>query len=151
MPLIVRPEPWDSPDATSLREAQQAEIRGVYGQDTEPGVKPSAEDIDLFVVARDAGLAVGCGALRRLDATSGEIKRMYVAPSARGSGVADAVLAALEDAARRFGWSHLRLETGDRLDAAQAFYRRAGYRPIENFGPYAGEPVSRCFERDLSR
>jgi GNAT superfamily N-acetyltransferase len=151
VPFDVRADHWDSPAATVLRTAQQAEIRGIYGQDTEPGVTPSAEDIDLFLVAWDAARAVGCGGLRRLDATTGEIKRMYVVPSARGSGVADAVLAALEDAARGFGWAHLRLETGDRLDAAQAFYRRAGYRPIENFGPYAGEPVSRCFERDLSR
>jgi GNAT superfamily N-acetyltransferase len=59
------------------------------------------------------------------------------------------VLAALEDSARSLGWTHLRLETGDRLAAALAFYTRAGYRPIPNFGAYVGESISCCFERAL--
>ena len=75
---------------------------------------------------------------------------MYVVPEARGTGVARAVLTALEDAARRRGWTTLRLETGTLQPDAQRFYRRAGYHEIPLFGSYVGSDLSVCFERRLS-
>jgi GNAT superfamily N-acetyltransferase len=143
--------PWEHPDAEALRAAQRVEIAERYGRpDSEPGAAPTAGDIAHFVVAYSAdGDPVGCGGLRRLDPASGEVKRMYVVPAARGTGVAPAVLAALEEYARSAGWTHLRLETGDRQPDAVRFYTRAGYRPIPRFGAYADEPASLCFERAL--
>jgi GNAT superfamily N-acetyltransferase len=143
---------WDDPGAASLRAAQRDEIAQRYGRpDSEPGTPPSASDIAYFVVAADPeGTPLGCGGLRRLDATSGEVKRMYVVPERRGGGVARAVLAALEDYARSLGWTHLRLETGDGQPDAVAFYTKHGYRPIPRFGHYVDEPSSLCFERTLS-
>jgi putative acetyltransferase len=61
---------------------------------------------------------------------------MYVRPSARGTGVARAVLARLEQEARANGYRHLMLETGDDLAAAHRLYERAGFRRCEVFGPY---------------
>jgi putative acetyltransferase len=87
--------------------------------------------------------------LRRLDATTAEIKRMFVLPERRGSGAAAAVLAVLEADARVRGWTLLRLETGTRQPEAVAFYTRHGYQPIPNFGSYAGSATSLCFERAL--
>ncbi|MER5453774.1 GNAT family N-acetyltransferase [Micromonospora sp. NPDC002389] len=144
-------EPWDSTDATRLRAAQRAELDARYGcDDHEPGAPPSAETISVFLVARDAtGTAVGCGGLRLLGPGSAEIKRMYVVPPARGTGVAVAILRALEDAARQAGVRTLLLETGTAQPDAQRFYEREGYRPIENFGPYRGAPLSVCYARDL--
>ena len=63
---------------------------------------------------------------------------MYVVPAARGRGVARAVLAGLEDAARDRGWTTLRLETGPRQPEAIGLYTRAGYRPIAAFGELRG-------------
>lgn len=150
--MRIEDVPWDHPDAELLRGAQRVEIAERYRTvDSEPGPAPTAADIVVFVIARDAdGSAVGCGGLRRLDAVSGEIKRMYVVPASRGSGVADAVLAALEASALRFGWTHLRLETGDRQPDAVAFYTRNGYTPIERFGPYLHSPSSLCYGRALT-
>jgi GNAT superfamily N-acetyltransferase len=152
LPVVrVIPVPWDQPDAVALRAAQRRDIEARYGPDSEPGAPPTAADIVHFVVAYAAdGTPAGCGGLRRLDATSGEIKRMYVAPGYRGTGVSTAVLGALEEHARGLGWTHLRLETGPGQPEAVRFYRREGYRPIPNFGPYAGEPQSLCFERALT-
>jgi GNAT superfamily N-acetyltransferase len=149
--VLVTPVPWDDPDAVALRAAQRAEIEARYGPDSEPGVAPSAADIAHFVVAysRDSR-PVGCGGLRQLDPHCGELKRMYVVPGARGTGVADAVLAALETYARSVGWTRLRLETGLAQPEAVRFYTRSGYRPIPGFGPYAGKPSSLCFERVLT-
>ena len=94
----------------------------------------------MLVAYGDAGTALGCGALRALDSDAAELKRMYVVPDARGRGVATALLAALEGVARDRGWATLRLETGPRQPEAIALYTRAGYRPIEAFGAYAGAP-----------
>jgi GNAT superfamily N-acetyltransferase len=147
----VRARPWEDPDGAELRARQRAELDARYGStDHEPGAAPSAADIDLFLVAHDAaGRAVACGALRRLDEHSAEVKRMYAVPELRGSGVATAVLDALEAAARERGWTTLRLETGTAQPDAQRFYRRAGYREIPLFGSYVGSTLSVCFERRL--
>lgn len=142
---------WTDPDATTLRAAQRAEIAERYGTtDSEPGVPPSAADIAAFFVARAAdGTAVGCGGLRDLGDGSGEVKRMYVAPAARGTGAAAHILRALEDWARGRGWTSLRMETGVRQPDAVRFYLRSGYERIPNFGPYEGVGDSMCFERSL--
>jgi len=147
----IQPRPWDDPDGAALRAAQRIELDDRYGSDDhEPGAAPSADDIDLFLVAIDgAARAVACGALRRLDDTSAEIKRMYVLPEMRGSGVATAVLRELESAAARRGWTTLRLETGTEQPDAQRFYSREGYHEIPLFGHYVGSTLSVCFERVL--
>jgi GNAT superfamily N-acetyltransferase len=150
--VIVRAVDWDDPAAEALRAAQRVEIAARYGRpDSEPGPAPTAADIAHFVVAVDPdGTPLGCGGLRALDARIGEIKRMYAVPARRGTGVAAAVLRALEDHARARGWAWLRLETGNAQPDAVAFYAKHGYRPIPRFGHYADEPTSLCFEKALA-
>lgn len=148
----VEQRPWHDPIGAHLRERQREEILARYdGEDTEPGVHPSAADVVVFLVAfDDAGTPLGCGALRQLDDTSAEVKRMYVVPAARGTGVATAVLRALEQAAVDRGWTTVRLETGTGQPDAVRFYEREGYRPIPAYGDYIGCEVSLCYERTLS-
>ena len=150
--LHVEAVPFDHPDAVALRTAQRAELTERYGTpDSEPGPAPTAADTTVFLLARDvAGRAIGCGALRALGDGAGEVKRMYVVPSRRRSGVARAVLAALEDEAARRGWTLLKLETGTEQPDAMAFYERHGYRRIPNFGHYAHSALSVCYERALA-
>jgi GNAT superfamily N-acetyltransferase len=149
----VVPAAWDDADVQRLAAEQQAEVRARYDGKDEPGTPPSAADISVVLVARaDDGEALGCGALRALATDAAEVKRMYVAPSARGRGVAKALLAELEDAARRRGWTTVRLETGPRQPEAIGLYSRAGYRPIAAFGAYVDAPDaedSLFFERHL--
>ena len=151
MSVQIRAVEWDDPASVSLREAQQSEIAARYGSpDSEPGVKPSAADITVFFVAfDDEGKPLGCGGLRRLDATEAEVKRMFVAPAHRGSGVSTAILARLEDFGRELGLLRLVLETGTLQPDAIRFYEREGYTPIPNFGSYADSPLSLCFEKPL--
>lgn len=148
--ISVAPEEFDAPDSRALRDELGADLMERYAADAEPGVKPTAWDVDVFLVARDGhGRAVGCGALRELGDDAGEIKRMYVRPHARGAGVSRLLLAALEQQARARGHGVVRLETGIRQPEAMALYASAGYREIEGFGVYAGHAASRCFERAL--
>jgi GNAT superfamily N-acetyltransferase len=144
---------WDDVDVQRLAAEQQAEVRARYDGKGEPGTPPSASDISVVLVARDdGGTALGCGALRVLGDGVAEVKRMYVAPAERGRGVAKAVLAGLEEAARERGWTTLRLETGPRQPEAIGLYSQAGYRPIEAFGAYLDAPdaeESLFYERSL--
>ncbi len=89
-----------------------------------------------FFVARLNGAAVGCGGVA-LFADFAEVKRMYVRDGARGRGVAQAMLARIEGAARNAGLRVLRLETGNQQVAAMRLYESAGFRRCGAFGDYA--------------
>ncbi len=146
----IREVGWDHPDAARLRAAQEAEIRDRYHEDEpEPGVHPSAADMTCFYVAYADGEPVACGGTRAIDAEHGEIKRMYVVPERRGSGVAPAILVTLEDDARARGWTRMVLETGTGQPEAVRLYEREGYHPIPQFGDYIGESTSLCFAKAL--
>jgi putative acetyltransferase len=149
--IQIAPEPFDSPDATELMAELRRELDARYGADLEPGQKPAAEDVTMFLIAReDDGRPLGCGALRSLGEPVVEIKRMYVRPDARGRGVGVAILAALEREAVGLGFKVVRLETGPLQPEAIGLYARAGYREIPCFGAYAAGQASRCFERRLA-
>ncbi len=149
--LVLREVSWDDPAGVALRVAQRVELTARYGDpESEPGPAPSADDMTVYYVAFDDGEAVGCGGLRALDDEHGEIKRMYVAPASRGTGVAIALLRRLEDDARARGWNRLVLETGERQPDAMRFYEREGYASIPPFGYYVGSEISRCYEKVLT-
>jgi GNAT superfamily N-acetyltransferase len=156
MHCTIAQVPWDDEDATLLRAAQRAELDVRYGGDTEPGTKPTAADVVAFLLARgDDGTPLGCGGIRLLPARPGaapwaEVKRMYVVPAARGTGVATAILRALEDAAREIGVVDLVLETGDEQPDAMRFYAREGWAAIDCFGAYAGSEGSHCYGLTLA-
>jgi len=146
----IRPVSWDDADAAALRAEQEAEIRERYGvDDPEPGVHPSAADMTSFYVAYVNGEPAACGGLRAIDSEHGEIKRMYVAPARRGSGLAPAILETLEADGRSRGWTRIVLETGTSQPDAVRLYEREGYHPIPLFGDYIGEETSLCFEKVL--
>lgn len=148
--IEIREVSWDHPEGVGLRDRQREELDARYGRpDSEPGILPSAADMTLFLVAYDGDLPAGCGGLRALDHEHGEIKRMYVEPGHRGTGVSTAILRTLEAAARARGWNRLVLETGEEQPDAMRFYEREGYTSIPNFGHYADSALSRCYEKRL--
>lgn len=152
-PIIVRRQSLDSAAASHLIGALNAELAAAY---PEPGSThfrldtiEVAEGMGGFYVAELDGTPVGCGAIRRIEPVTFEIKRMYVDPKYRGHGVGHAVLGHLERAARRLGGRRLVLETGLRQLAAIALYRRYGFQEIEKFGEYIGGAVNCCYGLDL--
>ncbi len=92
-----------------------------------------------YLVGFDADVVDAGGGLRRLTDDVAEIKRMFVRPAFRSRGVARALLAALEQEARRLGYSATRLDTGPRQEHGMALYRSAGYLdvPAYNDNPFA--------------
>ncbi len=93
----------------------------------------------LVLVARLREEPVGCGALKLHENAPGEIKRMWVAPRARGLGLGRRLLEALERHAREAGVAVLHLETNHTLVEAIHLYRDCGYQEVEAFNdePYA--------------
>ena len=149
--LSIAPEPFDSDDARSLVADLDLEMAEFYPPEQRFGANLKAEHLDqgrgTFVVARSGGTAVGCGALRVLEPSVAEVKRMYVRPDQRGQRIAAAVLANLESAARELGVKRLVLETGVHQRAAISLYTRAGFSEVQCWGEYASSPASVCFEK----
>jgi putative acetyltransferase len=136
----------DHPDAVVLADRQQRELATENPDDHH--VYALHDDIE-FVIARHGDRDIACGALQRLDPTTAEIKRMYVVPDARRTGLSRLVLAAIEQRARERGITRLRLETALAFTAAVNLYRSSGYAEIPPYGEYAGNPISYCMERRL--
>lgn len=101
-----------------------------------------------FFVAEDGEDVLGTIALARKDGY-GEVKSMFVDPSARGRGVARALLRHVEGVAREMGVPVLRLETGNLLEAAIALYTAQGFQPCGAFGDYAVNGTSVFMEKPL--
>jgi GNAT superfamily N-acetyltransferase len=147
------PEPFDSPDVQALVEAQQEEMRGRYGGVGDIGPVREAGMFEppdgVFLVTRVDCRAVACGGVCRFDAARAELKRMYVLPGSRGTGLGRLLLEALQREARRLGYTGIVLETGDKQPEALGLYASAGYGPIPCYGVYATRALSMCFEKTL--
>jgi ribosomal protein S18 acetylase RimI-like enzyme len=150
--------PITHPDAALLVEDVQEEYVARYGGRDETPIDPTyfEEPNGAFFVGYLDGRPVTTGAWRRrtdvlVDGSSltAEIKRMYVAPGARGLGLARAMLTHLEDTARASGAEVMVLETGMRQPEAIALYESSGYQQIGGFGFYKDAPLSRCMARSL--
>jgi putative acetyltransferase len=106
-------------------------------------------DTTVFI-ARDAGKAVGCGALRRHADGIGEVKRMYTRPSYQGHGLGGRILTEVEALARREGLVRLVLETGDRHPAAWRVYERGGFKRCGAVLDYPDSGHSVFYEKVLA-
>jgi putative acetyltransferase len=154
--LRVEPNDPDHPEAVALIRALSSELAAMYDHADDGSGAFAPDDARgpraRFVVARLDGHPVGCGAIRPLDAPddpTAEIKRMYVAPEARGKGVGRAVLGALLALARELGYRRAILETGNRNLDAMALYERAGFARVPCYGRYVDDPRSRCYALEL--
>ncbi len=105
------------------------------------------DNIKSVVIAYQDNQAIGCGAFKKLDNETIEIKRMYVKFAHRGSGTAQAILNSLELWASEKGFKKCILETGNRQVEAIKFYKKSGYKSIPNYGQYIHMEDSNCFEK----
>lgn len=147
---IENADPQGSAALTLLAEAA-AEARRIYPEFFSPGsAEPSNGPTPaggVYLLACEGARPVASGALRPIDARTGEIRRMFVTADRRRQGLASAMLAALEQRAAALGYTRLRLETGDRQAPAMALYARRGFIRIPAFGRHADDPTSVCFEK----
>jgi putative acetyltransferase len=109
-----------------------------------------APDISFWTVWDGAEL-LGCGALKELDATSGEVKSMRTDPARLRRGAGAYLLRHLLDTARDRGYRRVSLETGvgPSFEPALALYRRFGFTPGPAFGEYAASEFNQFLHLDL--
>jgi GNAT superfamily N-acetyltransferase len=159
----VAPEPFDSPAARALWRAYYTEVSDRWyqvheGRTTDPdelereiAAQTGAEftpPSGVLLVARHDGEPGGTAGVRMLDATTGELKRVFVRADLRGKGAAPLLLTAAETAARGLGARQLVLDTRSDLVEARALYARHGYgeTPAHNDEAYA----EHWFRKDLA-
>jgi GNAT superfamily N-acetyltransferase len=149
---------YDDPGVQRLVETVQAEYVARYGGPDDSPIDPAAfaPPYGRFFVVLADGEPVAMGGWRlRPDLVdlgadrAAEVKRMYVAPAARRTGLARLVLRRLEDSAREDGCDLLVLETGLKQPEAIELYESSGYVPVTPFGHYKDSPLSRYYGRRL--
>ncbi|NEA48286.1 GNAT family N-acetyltransferase [Streptomyces sp. SID10815] len=158
--MLIRPVPFDHPDAVKLNDEVQAEYHVRYGD----GGDATHLDPDHFrppngayLIAYDEdGAPVATGGWRSQDKNDegnedgdAELKRMFVVAAARGRGLARRILAALEQDAREAGRTRMILETGTKQPEAIALYTSSGYAPCTKFGYYRFHAESLCYAKAL--
>lgn len=134
-----------SADARACIDAYLRELDERFESGFDASVGPSADPQELvppsgvLLLARLDDAALACGALKVIGPGIGEIKRMWVSPDARGLGIAQRLLDALEAHAHQMHLTTLRLDTNRTLVEARALYARNGYREIARYNdnPYA--------------
>ncbi|MFO0783944.1 MAG: GNAT family N-acetyltransferase [Phycisphaerales bacterium] len=140
-----------SPEARALFAALDADISARYPGAPVHGLQEHeyhSPSIHCFVGWLH-NQPVASGVLRVLDATTGEVKRMYVAPALRGQGISRAMLHALEDHARALQLRTVVLETGVKQPEAIGLYESAGYLPMERYGEFIECVDSVCYRKML--
>ncbi|WP_306350343.1 GNAT family N-acetyltransferase [Flavobacterium sp. '19STA2R22 D10 B1'] len=107
------------------------------------------DTIHHVIVAYQGDSAVGCGAIKKYDAVTAEIKRMFVHPDYRGQGIAKSILNDLEKWAFELGFSYCILETGKKQVDAIALYKKCNYKMIPNYGQYIDVDSSICMSKKI--
>jgi GNAT superfamily N-acetyltransferase len=92
----------------------------------------------LLVARDDDGGLIGSSAVKRLPDGSAELKRLYVRPPARGTGLGKRLAAAAVERARELGYTTMRLDTLPRMEAARGIYASLGFAPTE---PFVDHPI----------
>jgi len=121
-----------SPTANLDFQGYEAEFAGLPGQYAAP--------IGRLLLARENGAVLGCAALRRVDESTCEMKRVYVRPAARSKGLGRRLVEAILDEAKLAGYSRICLDVLPEFIAAQELYRSLGFVPAEpvSFNPVPG-------------
>jgi len=141
MSLVIEKAEKPTEDVRILIQQLEEELSPHYEAHQRHGLKLEAifQPGIHFFLARRGGQALGCGGVALYPGFA-EVKRMFVSPAARGQGIADAIMDRLADVARQADRPLLRLETGDRQQAAIRFYRRYGFGFCGPFAPYSTMP-----------
>jgi GNAT superfamily N-acetyltransferase len=138
----LRAVPYEDPVARELVARVQEEYTVRYGGPDAAAVDPAEflAPVGLFLVAEVDGVPAGCGAWRVHGPGVVEVKRVYVEPSFRRLGLAQLLMAELEQSAAAAGHRAVVLNSGDRQPEALALYTSGGYRTVRGYGIYAEAP-----------
>lgn len=146
---ILRTENTNA-DFLSLVLLLDAELTQRYGQKQEfYNTFNKVDSIKNVVVAYVNSVAVACGCFKIHNNFTVEIKRVFVRPENRGTGIAQQIMSELESWAAEIGFVEAILETGKAQPDAIRFYTKLNYSQTPNFGQYIGDSDSVCMAKKL--
>lgn len=142
----------DSQNADFIKLIKQLDedLVGRYGELQKKYIQHNQIDsIKDVVIVYKNGEPVACGAFKKFDNHSVEVKRVFVKKENRRQGLSRLVMSILEETARNKGYDYAVLETGQRQYEALSLYKNLGYKIIPNYGPYIGNANSVCMKKHL--
>ncbi len=107
------------------------------------------DEIRYVIIAYENSKAVACGAIKKYNENTMEVKRMFTSTESRGKGLAGMILSELQNWGKEMDYNRFILETGIRQTEAIALYNKTGFILIPNYGQYKGIETSICFEKRL--
>lgn len=122
----------DNPDFKMLSALFDEYLVDIDGEERDFFAFYNNVQLDNVLVVYENEIAVGCGAFKKFDDYTAEIKRMFVLPNQRGKGTATLILSELESWATQQGFTSYILETSPKLTSAVALYKKTGYHLIPN-------------------
>jgi putative acetyltransferase len=137
----------DNPDFKILSALFDDYLIDIDGDERDFFASYNNVQLDHVLVVYEDLEVVGCGAFKKFDENTAEIKRMFVHPNHRNKGIAKIVLNELENWASDFGFNSFVLETSPKLTNAIALYGKTGYQLIPNYGQYIGVENSICMQK----
>ena len=137
----------DNPDFKKLSALFDDYLVDIDGEEKDFFAFYNNVQLDTVLVIYENSEVVGCGAFKKFDEHTAEIKRMFVHPNHRNKGIAKFVLTELELWANDLGFTSFILETSPKLTSAIAMYEKTGYQLIPNYGQYIGVENSICMKK----
>ncbi|HCY76753.1 MAG TPA: GNAT family N-acetyltransferase [Ignavibacteriales bacterium] len=135
-------------DVLFLSNLLHADLEKKYGKGKIEGfIEENKKMIEFHIVYNSENKPVACGALKKFNNSTAEIKRMFVINKHRGKGISKLILSHLEDLAGKLNYKRIVLETGIKQPEAISLYTKFGYTPIKCYGKYSDDDESRCFEK----
>lgn len=140
----------NNPDFKELISLLDADLAISDGEDHQFYTQFNKTDqIKYVIITYKNSKAVACGAIKKYDENTMEVKRMFTLPESRGKGLAGMILSELQKWAQEMDYTRLILETGIRQKEAISLYNKTNFILIPNYGQYEGIEASICFEKKL--
>jgi len=148
--ITIKRTEADDPDFRYLVAQLSFELRDLYG-DKKVLVDNYIDisHLETVVIGCVNDMPVACGCFQKANYKIAEIKRVFVKPAERKTGIGSAIMDELETWAKEDGFAELITETADKLNESIVFLKNRGYHSIPNFGPYIGTDTSVCFKKQL--
>lgn len=149
MPQITRTHS-DNPDFQKLTDELDNELCRIYNTRKEDFEEYNRIiGLPTVIMVYENGQPIACGCFKRFDEHAIELKRMFVLPEYRGSGIATSMVKELEDWGAELGYHYAVLETGKGQPTAISLYQKLGYKPMDHYGPAGSPDFSICMRKML--
>lgn len=146
--MVVEKTNSDNPDFKKLSALFDEYLVDIDGEERDFFAFYNNVQLDHVLVVYENEVAVGCGAFKKYDEHTAEIKRMFVHPSHRNKGIALTILTELENWAKESNYNTFILETSPKLTSAISLYQKTGYQFMPNYGQYIGVDNSVCMKKE---